>query len=206
MLRLRDIMTTDVVTVHPDLSVRDAMELLSSRHVSGAPVVDQHGVVGVVSATDLLAFAASLSGAPAPREERGWSEIEAGGDVSDGDEPDASFFTELWSGEGPDVSVRFGDTGGPEWNALDEHTVAEAMTRAPIRAMAPDTFVTVAAASMKEAEIHRLLVMQGSELLGIVTTTDIARAVAEGKLTTHTLVFGRERDFDERGWRTEEDK
>ncbi len=39
MLRLRDIMTTELVTVAPELSLRDAMELLVTSHVSGAPVV-----------------------------------------------------------------------------------------------------------------------------------------------------------------------
>lgn len=41
MLRLRDIMTKDVLTVTQDLAVRDAMALLASRHVSGAPVIDK---------------------------------------------------------------------------------------------------------------------------------------------------------------------
>jgi len=39
MLRLQDIMTRDVVTVSPELTLRDAMELLTSLHISGAPVV-----------------------------------------------------------------------------------------------------------------------------------------------------------------------
>ena len=39
MLRLRDIMTTDVVTVSPESTIREAMELFASRHISGAPVV-----------------------------------------------------------------------------------------------------------------------------------------------------------------------
>jgi CBS domain-containing protein len=32
MLRVREIMTTAVVSVAPDLSVRDAIELLATRH------------------------------------------------------------------------------------------------------------------------------------------------------------------------------
>ena len=56
MLKLRDIMTRDVVSAAPDLTIREAMELLSERHVSGAPVVDGGKVVGVFSASDLLAL------------------------------------------------------------------------------------------------------------------------------------------------------
>ena len=39
MLRVRDIMSTDVVTVGPQTTIREAMELLTQRHMSGAPVV-----------------------------------------------------------------------------------------------------------------------------------------------------------------------
>ena len=39
ILRLRDIMTTDALTVTPETTVREAMELLARHHVSGAPVV-----------------------------------------------------------------------------------------------------------------------------------------------------------------------
>jgi len=39
MLRLRDIMTTDALTVTPETTVREAMELLARHHVSDAPVV-----------------------------------------------------------------------------------------------------------------------------------------------------------------------
>ena len=41
MLKLRDIMTRDVVSATPDMTIRDAMQLLSERHLSGAPVVDK---------------------------------------------------------------------------------------------------------------------------------------------------------------------
>ena len=60
MLRLRDIMATDVVAISSEATVREAMELLSRHHVSGAPVVNGSTLVGVVSATDLMEFAAAL--------------------------------------------------------------------------------------------------------------------------------------------------
>jgi CBS domain-containing protein len=54
MLRLRDIMATEVVAISSEASVREAMELLSQHHVSGAPVVNGSTLVGAVSATDLM--------------------------------------------------------------------------------------------------------------------------------------------------------
>jgi CBS domain-containing protein len=66
MLRLRDIMTTDLITLDPNLTIREAMETFAFRRISGAPVV-AGGIVAGVSATDLLQFAASLPGADAAR-------------------------------------------------------------------------------------------------------------------------------------------
>lgn len=54
MLRLRDIMTTDVITLGPDVSIREAMDALTSNRISGVPVVAGTEVIGVVSASDLL--------------------------------------------------------------------------------------------------------------------------------------------------------
>jgi CBS-domain-containing membrane protein len=53
--RVRDIMTTDVVSVRSDASYREMIAALRKHRVSGLPVVDAAGmVVGVVSETDLL--------------------------------------------------------------------------------------------------------------------------------------------------------
>src|SRR5688572_8457340 len=135
MLRLRDIMTTDVITVDPNLSIREAMDVFTSRRISGAPVVAGGEVIGVVSATDLLQFAAALPGVPTEREaapewlgditgdEDGQSTLaEAGGE----DDPSALYFTELWDDAGATVSERIVSQTGAEWNSLEEHTVSEA--------------------------------------------------------------------------------
>lgn len=199
MLKLRDIMTRDVITVSPELGLRDAMELLTSKHVSGAPVVAGGKVVGVISATDLLTFAASLPGVPTERTDQ--SELGEWGDVpgwENGTEPPGTYFTELWGDAGAEVDERFRDAAGPEWNILEEHTVAEAMTRS-VCSLSSDAEVPPAADYMRREGIHRLLVMDGGQLSGIVSAMDIAKAVAERRLTTRTYVFNRERDFDERG-------
>lgn len=50
-----DIMTPEVVTVSPDTTVLQVVQLLLARGISGAPVVDEDGaLVGVVSEGDLL--------------------------------------------------------------------------------------------------------------------------------------------------------
>ncbi|HEX8869656.1 MAG TPA: CBS domain-containing protein [Lentzea sp.] len=54
-MRTRDVMTTDVVVVSPDMPARDAAELLADRGFTALPVVDTSGtLVGVVGEAELL--------------------------------------------------------------------------------------------------------------------------------------------------------
>jgi CBS-domain-containing membrane protein len=55
MLRIRDIMTTNVYTVESDASAEEAAWGLTRRHVGGAPARDGQGnLVGVISSSDLV--------------------------------------------------------------------------------------------------------------------------------------------------------
>lgn len=200
MLRLRDIMATDLLTVAPELTLRDAMELLVARHVSGAPVVAGARVVGVISLNDLVTFAASAPGVPTEREEPAEpGDTEAAGEPIEGDEPAGLFYSELWADAGADVSARIAAPSGPEWNALEEHTVEEVMSRSII-ALPPETPIDKAAELMRTDGVHRVLVMDGGALLGLASASDIADAVADHKVGTRTFVFGRKAERDERGW------
>ena len=50
-----DIMTRDVVTVSPETTVPELVQLLLSRNISGAPVVDAAGImIGIVTEGDLV--------------------------------------------------------------------------------------------------------------------------------------------------------
>ncbi len=202
MLRLRSIMTTDVVSVTPLTTLRDAMELLAHRHVSGAPVLEGERVVGVVSASDLIGFAASEPGVPTEREDaddtewRDWSELPLPETSGAENEPSGEFFTEMWDDAGAEVTERMDRVAGPEWNVLDEHVVREVMTRR-LWALKPADSVEMAAELMSRAGIHRVLVVEGDTLVGIVTATDVARAVAERKVPGRTYVFNRDREFRE---------
>ena len=67
-------------------------------------------------------------------------------------------------------------------DALFEKTlVRDLMTPRPLT-IAPDAEVKEAAQQMLYADVHRLFVTQGDRLIGVISTTDIMRAVATGRL------------------------
>jgi CBS domain-containing protein len=54
-VKVKEIMTTPVVSAGPDTPTADVVELLTTHRISGVPVTDQDGaVVGLVSEYDLL--------------------------------------------------------------------------------------------------------------------------------------------------------
>ena len=56
MLTAGAIMTTDLVTVRPEVSIEDAIDILLSQSISGLPVTDDDGrLVGVITEFALLA-------------------------------------------------------------------------------------------------------------------------------------------------------
>lgn len=190
MLRLQDIMTRNVVTVSPQLSLRDAMDLLTSKHISGAPVVVSGKVVGVISLTDLAELAAATLHMPTQNPEISeWPQNQDPVEWIDEDEPPAAYFAQLWEDSDANVFERMAETGGPEWNGLEEHTVGEAMSP-KVLSLPPDALVEDAAAVMRRAGIHRLLVMEGLNLVGLVSTKDISDAVADHRFTSRVYVFG----------------
>jgi CBS domain-containing protein len=182
MVTVRDLMSRDLVTVSPELTLRDAVELLTERHIGGAPVVAGSRLLGVFAASDALAFEAVTPGVPMERPEQLEAELEIPPEWEvEGSEPPAAFFTDVWIDAGEDVAERF-QHSRPEWDALQEHTVAEVMTPS-VYALPPDTELADAAQHMLRHKIHRVLVTEAGKLTGILTTTDIVRAVAERRVT-----------------------
>lgn len=181
MLTLRDIMVTDVVAVDPDTTLRDAIALFTERRITGVPVVAHGRVIGVVATSDILDSVAVRESSEEIVETATWDE--PGEDeswVEEGEPPPDPFFTELGPVRAFDELERFEELED-EPDVLTERTVEEVMTRA-LHALPPDTPVTAAAQYMMRVGIHRLLVVDGSRLIGVATTSDFMRAVAEGRL------------------------
>jgi len=61
-MKVRELMTADVVSVRPDASLREAATLLTEHRISGLPVVIGGGeVVGVLSEADIVAKASGAA-------------------------------------------------------------------------------------------------------------------------------------------------
>ncbi len=55
MLKAKDIMTKDVITVKPESTVKELARLLMDNKISGVPVVDEEKkIVGIVTENDLI--------------------------------------------------------------------------------------------------------------------------------------------------------
>ncbi|PIU84141.1 MAG: hypothetical protein COS68_00310 [Elusimicrobia bacterium CG06_land_8_20_14_3_00_38_11] len=66
MLKVKDVMTKNVVTVKAALLLKDAIRILVGKGISGVPVVDDFGkVIGILSEKDIMnyMFSGNLSAA-----------------------------------------------------------------------------------------------------------------------------------------------
>jgi CBS domain-containing protein len=53
-LKVRDIMTADVISVTSENTVRECMELMSSKRIRHLPVVEGKKLIGMLSITDII--------------------------------------------------------------------------------------------------------------------------------------------------------
>ena len=144
-----DMMTRDVLTVKPTTPLSTAIKLFVDRHISGLPVVDDEGkLVGVISESDLM-----------------WRE--KGLDLP----PHIIFLDSVIYLENPLQHDR-------ELHKVLGQTVGEVMTDRPI-SITIDTTLPMAARIMHDKKIHRLPVVDAEDRpIGILTQSDIVRAIA----------------------------
>ncbi len=177
-MNVRDIMRTDIVSAHPDQTVRELTRLLAQHGISGMPVVNDAGeVLGVVSSSDVIRVAAGsdsipLAGLP-------WINPAVPENTVDPEDPPTDPYSDYFlPEEAPVVAPEWdaGDVGGP----LDQLTVSDIMT--------PVSFDIDGSATVEEladflvrGKIHRALVLEEGQLAGIVTAADVLRVVAEGR-------------------------
>jgi CBS domain-containing protein len=149
---VKDVMNPDIMTVPDDMATDVLMRYLTEHEISGAPVVDGQGhLVGVVSMTDVARHMGESS------------------DVESSRSPD--FYRDV----APDLTL---EDLGQRYVEERAATVRDVMT--PVIQQVPVTAsVAEAARLMVEHHIHRLVVTQGRQPVGILTSMDLLRVVAE---------------------------
>ena len=144
----REIMESHVVKVSPDDPLSAVHRLFFEEDINGAPVVDEEDrVVGVITSKDLLRAAA---------------------DEHDTARGDPGYFREILEFSGPDWE------NAPEGylDRLRERTVGDYMTEEAVT-VAPDAGVAEIARVLRTHGVHRVLVIDGGRLAGIISTFDM---------------------------------
>lgn len=153
---VEEVMNDELLTLTEDMPVDEAVRVLEDYHITGAPVLNSaEDCVGVFSTTDILKRRREVADGEAPR---------AGDYFSNdpfSDDPDDCFAKEDY-----DDVILGRDTVG-QWMTTEVKTVVPG---APIREVCRQ---------MVNERIHRVLVMKGRDLLGIVSTFDIVLFVAQ---------------------------
>jgi CBS domain-containing protein len=155
----KDIMTTEIIPAHEKMTVLALSQLFQKHDISGAPVVDDAGhLVGVVSTTDVLLHSDVFGDSHVVESEYHKHHDDAGGDMLSEDLV-------------PDDVVNL--------------QVRDIMST-DVLSVSVDTPIEEVAKIMYTDRIHRLLVLEESRLVGILSTMDVLRAVMERVLMPHT--------------------
>lgn len=142
-----DVMATDVLVLHADATLREAITMLDDEGVSGAPVVDEAGqLVGVFSLSDLARHDAELEEGEGPR--------------------GTSYFKLSFTQSIPVATAVHDAERVSDWMSTD------------VKALPPGATVGDAARLMTDEGIHRVLILDGKAIRGIVSTLDLVALIA----------------------------
>jgi CBS domain-containing protein len=151
-MRAADLMTRNVVTVTPETRVEDLCDLFRERRITGAPVVDGEGRLVGIVSKDDVIFRRQGGAGDRPRQEADIGTLFTGGFVG---------FAPA-SGNG-------------------DARVADIMTRDVISAP-EDARIEDLCRLMWDRRVHRIPIVSGAVLVGIVSALDICRGVVQGTL------------------------
>jgi CBS domain-containing protein len=145
MITVNDIMTTDLITLTPDMDIATAGNILLENRINGAPVMDDSGrLVGILCQSDLIAQQKKL--------------------------PIPTVFTLLDSV----IQLSSKKQIEKQVRKITALTVLDAMTPNPVT-VRPDSTLETVAALMVESNFHTLPVLDKDHLVGIIGKEDVIR-------------------------------
>jgi CBS domain-containing protein len=152
MLKVKDIMTRDVLTVAPETHMTDAARLLLENQINGLPVVDRDGrLVGILCQSDLVAQQKKLP------------------------LPSVFFFLDGYI----PIPLTSRKHIEDEVRKIAAITVAEAMTPHPVT-VHPEDDIEKAAGLMVDKNYHTLPVLENDRLVGVVGKEDVLKTIIAG--------------------------
>ena len=157
-IRVRDLMTTQVITVKATDTIRQAVLKMAVDNVSGAPVVDNRNhVLGMISQTDILTLI-------------------------------LKYQQKLDSGTGGEILLNQSldsDTGDAELEKISAEItnmkVGDIMVRTVIYAT-PDASIMEVLKRLMEANVGRIPVLEQGVLVGTISRSDIIFAIYKKKV------------------------
>ncbi len=159
-IKAGDIMTRSLVTLLPEAKLRDAARTLAENRITGALVVDGSGrPIGVLSTSDIVNYDAE-------------KEVEGETAASDFYQRPMPLVEDMDDYSEVDQDL--------DWTNAPGHdvTVADRMTGRVISVRAAAALPELARTMVQE-RIHRVFVSDGRRIVGIVSSSDVVRAVSQ---------------------------
>ncbi|MCL1810898.1 MAG: CBS domain-containing protein [Methanomassiliicoccaceae archaeon] len=148
-LRVRDLMTTQVVTVKPTDTIKRATIKFAVDNVTGAPVVDNRShVIGMITENDILNLILKYQ------------------DKLDKDTSSHSLLSLPMDGVTTDTALADAN------KAISEVKVEDIMTRS-VLTTTPDEKIVEALRKMMQLNVNRLPVLEQGVLVGVLVRSDI---------------------------------
>jgi predicted transcriptional regulator len=162
-----DVMSGSVICLRPSDRLADAASLFLREQITGAPVVDEHGIcIGILSATDILSLEEKRNEQP----------------VAASSHRDHCFDT--WD-PGSTWWREFGRVRDEIRPRLEE-SVVEFMTH-DLVSVTEDTPLGVVIRQMADAHVHRVLVLDSARRpQGIISTMDVLAALLRAGHQRHS--------------------
>ena len=151
MLKAKDIMTTDVITVKPSTTIEELSQKLMKHNISGLPVVNDAGdLIGIVTENDLISQNKRLHIPTVMRLFDAFIVLESPGKIE------------------------------KEMKKMSATTVDDICSKKVIT-VAEDTSAEEIATIMSEKKVHLIPVVQGKKILGIIGKMDLIKGITKSK-------------------------
>lgn len=154
-MKVKDVMRSDVMFVRPHWTVFECAKVFEKSNISGAPVVENGKVIGVVSVSDIIKF-------------MGIKLMDA--DVTDQPQGLSMMLLNLLK-----MGKDFVDFQ-KELERISKVTVKDVMSKYVV-AIHPTANVYEAAKMMEDNDVNRLPVIHNGKLIGIVARADLIKAL-----------------------------